>query len=215
MCIPSYNITTSQPRVFKYDHSIDLSTDNELSYVEVALATSAAPTFLPMAEIKSLNNNQFIDGGVWANNPTLVGYLEALKYFVGEGKKYDCIEILSISSLNIPKGKPTGMKRRRGFWSWKGDLFDTSLIGQSFFNDFFMQTIKNHTNIPTKYYRIKNPDISSEQSKYIDMDLTTKKSIEVLKTLGDNTGSMLKNDKEIADFFKNKKTYIPKIYGEL
>ncbi len=205
ICIPSFNITESKPIVFKNDHSEGLNMHDNLLLKDVALATSAAPTYLPVWQINSMNSNQYIDGGIWANNPSLVGYLEALKYFVGKG--YDSIELLSISNLNIPNGVPIGAKRRKGFYSWKSDLFNTSLIGQSYFNDFFMQTIQNHSNVPTKYFRIGQPSISKNHLKYIDMDLTTEKSIQTLKTLGDLMGNNMKNHIDIKHFFSNKKTY--------
>lgn len=132
LCIPSYSITDARPWVFKYDHKEgDLGRDNKAKYVDVALATSAAPTYFPMAEIEYYNSKQFIDGGVWANNPTLVGLIEALTYYVGKGKEFKKIKILSLSSLNNTGGKPVGLKRARGFKDWKEDLFETSLTGQS------------------------------------------------------------------------------------
>ena len=48
LCIPSYNITEARPFVFKFDHKEgDLNRDNKAFYVDVALATSAAPTYFP------------------------------------------------------------------------------------------------------------------------------------------------------------------------
>src|SRR5690606_7667073 len=80
LCIPSYSMTEAMPKVFKFDHNEgNLSRDNNSKMVDIALATSAAPTYFPMAELPYYNNEQFIDGGVWANNPTLVGLLEDRK----------------------------------------------------------------------------------------------------------------------------------------
>lgn len=50
ICIPSYTITEARPWIFKYDHTI-LTRDNKTKYLDVALATSAAPTYFPVAEI--------------------------------------------------------------------------------------------------------------------------------------------------------------------
>lgn len=80
LCIPSYNVTSGKPRVFKKDFGTQINTDDKARYVDIALATSAAPTFFPMAEIPHFNNKQFVDGGVWANNPTLMGLIEALRF---------------------------------------------------------------------------------------------------------------------------------------
>ena len=64
LCIPSYNITEARPFIFRYDHKEGkLNRDNKALYVDVALATSAAPTFFPMVDIPYYDNKQFIDGG--------------------------------------------------------------------------------------------------------------------------------------------------------
>jgi uncharacterized protein len=47
---------------------------------QVAMATSAAPTFLPAFCLPS-DRVHLIDGGVWANNPALVGVTEAVSLF--------------------------------------------------------------------------------------------------------------------------------------
>jgi uncharacterized protein len=85
VCVPSYSLTDACPWVFKRDHG-KLDRDNNTLLVDVALATAAAPTYFPLCEIAAYNYKQFIDGGVWANNPTLVGLIEAATYFVGRDK---------------------------------------------------------------------------------------------------------------------------------
>ncbi len=43
--------------------------------VDVALATSAAPVYFPAARV---DDHRLIDGGVWANNPSVVSIAEAV-----------------------------------------------------------------------------------------------------------------------------------------
>ncbi len=43
--------------------------------VDVALATSAAPVYFPAARV---DDHRLIDGGVWANNPSVVAMAEAV-----------------------------------------------------------------------------------------------------------------------------------------
>ena len=74
LCIPAYNTLTANPRVFKKDYD-NFTEDDRKSYVDIALATSAAPTYLPVMEIEG---DQFVDGGLWANNPILVALTEYL-----------------------------------------------------------------------------------------------------------------------------------------
>lgn len=208
LCIPSYSVTDARPWVFKYDHKEgDLSRDNKAKYVDVALATSAAPTFFPMAEIDYYDSKQFIDGGVWANNPTLVGLIEALTYYVGKDKKFKKLKILSISSLSNTGGKPTGLKRERGFIDWRDDLFDTSLTGQSLFTDYFMSKIKEISDVSVEYTRIPSAKISSSQECLVQLDVATKDALNLIRGKGNDMGEIYKKKNEISDFFKIKKQF--------
>jgi hypothetical protein len=208
LCIPSYSLTDARPWVFKYDHKEGtLARDNKALYVDVALATSAAPTFFPLAEIGYYDSKQFVDGGVWANNPSLVGLIEALTYFVGEGKAFDSIQILSVSSLNHTGGKPTGLKRERAFIQWKDDLFNTSLVGQSVFTDYFLSKLHTISNVPIEYLRIPSENISAEQQQLIKLDEACKDAINLIRGKGNDRGEIASKDKDIAKFFEVNKTY--------
>lgn len=210
LCIPTYTVTEGRPWVFKFDHKEgNLSRDNEALYVDVALATSAAPTYLPIHEIECYDNKQFIDGGVWANNPTLVGVIEAVKYFVGKDKDYDSIEILSVSSLSQTKGKPTGWRRDRSFAGWRGDLFDTSLNGQSLFTEYVMDSLTELNDIDIYYQRIPSAPISHEQIHLIDLDNSSKESLTLLSGKGNDVGTVYRKKPEIRRFFNSLKTYNP------
>ena len=155
LCIPTYDFTQGTYEIFKYDHKEgNLSRDNKLPMVDVALATSAAPTFFPLAQVERANNTQYVDGGVWANNPSLVGLTEALWHFVGPGKAYDGVNLLSVASLNFGSGKAPLLSRHRSFREWAADLFDLSLIGQSEFTDVFLGLMQTLQLVPLTYTRI-------------------------------------------------------------
>lgn len=208
LCIPSYSYTDARPWIFKYDHKEGpLDRDNKALYTDVALATSAAPTYFPLAEIPYYDSKQFVDGGVWANNPSLVGLVEALTHFVGKGKDYDSIQILSVSSLSNTGGKPTGMKREKSFISWRNDLFETSLVGQSIFTHYFLSKLHDLTNIPISYVRIPSESISAEQQHLVQLDIATKDAINLIRGKGNDRGELVSKDPEIANFFESLKTY--------
>lgn len=204
LCIPSYTITEARPWVFKKAHHDQLR-DDKAYYVDVALATSAAPTFFPLSEIDYYDHKQFIDGGVWANNPTLTGLIEALRFFVGEAREYDSVSILSISSLSITGGKPTGLKRQRSFLDWKKELFETSMAGQSFFADYFMQHIQNFGGVKVKYFRVPSADVANQQEDLVQLDVATPNAIQLLKGKGNDMGDVYEKKAEVAAFFQNKK----------
>lgn len=209
LCIPSYSITEAKPKVFKFDHNEgSLSRDNNAKMVDVALATSAAPTYFPMAELPFYNNEQFIDGGVWANNPTLVGLLEALNCFVGKEKNYNSIKILSLSSLSITGGNPTGLKNERSFRDWGSELFETSMNGQAFFTDFFLSKIKEVSDIKIDYTRIPSASISKDQESIIQLDVATQEAYDLMKIKADDQALIFEKTNEIEYFFTTPKTYI-------
>ncbi len=208
LCIPSYSLTDARPWVFKYDHKEgDLDRDNKALCVDVALATSAAPTYFPLSEIDYYDQKQFIDGGVWANNPTMVAVIEALTYFVGEGKAFTSIEVLSISSLNNASGKAIGLPRNRAFIQWRNDLFDTSLIGQSHFTDYMMSKLCELNHIKIHYVRIPSEPISNEQQHLVQLDAASPKAIQFIKGKGNDRGEIAKKDPAVRKFFTKQKLY--------
>ncbi|WP_143053866.1 CBASS cGAMP-activated phospholipase [Parapedobacter koreensis] len=209
LCIPSYSVTKARPRVFKYDHREGrLSTDNSLLMRDVALATSAAPTYLPLAEIADLSKEQFVDGGVWANNPTLVGLLEALTCFVGKGKEYGSVQMLSISSLSMTEGRETGLRKRRSFMGWKSALFNTTLSGQAFFTEFFMNKIGEIGDVNIDYLRIPSDSLSREHESLIDLDVANEKAYNLMQIKAAYQAAIFEKQEKVIDFFTTPKTYI-------
>ena len=208
LCIPTYSYTDARPWVFKFDHKEGgLDRDNKAQYVDVALATSAAPTYFPLCEIDDYDKKQFIDGGVWANNPTLVGLIEALRYFVGKGKEYHDIKLLSISSLTLSGGKSIGLNRRRSFVKWRSDLFDVFNTGQSSFTDYFMSSFKELDDVKIDYKRIPSAIIASDQERLVQMDKATPNALHFIRGKGNDQGEIYKKDLKIKEFFDVKKTY--------
>ena len=65
--------------LFKTPHHPAYTNHADLPAVDVALATSAAPTYFPAHTIPG--RGTFIDGGLWANCPAMVGIVEALDFW--------------------------------------------------------------------------------------------------------------------------------------
>ncbi len=86
LAIPTYVASTGKARVFKTSHHEGLIRDYQIPAYQAALATSAAPTFFPAHtfEYSDTKTNQpstltnSVDGGIFANNPALVGFSEAV-----------------------------------------------------------------------------------------------------------------------------------------
>ena len=104
VCVPVTVMNNYSPRVYKTRHSVNHSWSN-VTLKHLALASSAAPTFFPLVESEAVNGTLYADGGLYANNPSLVALIEALRVFVGpdsERKEFDTLSILSIGSFPSP-----------------------------------------------------------------------------------------------------------------
>ena len=76
--IPAYYPKAGGIYLFKTAHHPRLRNDYKERVVDVARATSAAPTYFK--PFKGENGIELVDGGVWANNPVMLAITEALGY---------------------------------------------------------------------------------------------------------------------------------------
>ena len=81
LLIPATEARHGDPAVYKTPHHPGYFLDGDKPMAEVAAATSAAPTYLePVLQ----DGYILLDGGIWANNPTMMGLVEALTCFTVE-----------------------------------------------------------------------------------------------------------------------------------
>jgi patatin-like phospholipase/acyl hydrolase len=124
LVIPSYNIASDDVYLFRTPHLPTLKRDWRETAVNVALATSAAPTYLPSMP---LDGARLIDGGVWANNPAMVALTEAV------GPLSIPLQQIRVFSL----GTTTDVRHRRrrldggGLLPWAGDVVEVLMRAQS------------------------------------------------------------------------------------
>jgi uncharacterized protein len=209
LCIPAFSLTDVRPFIFKYDHTEgSLCRDRKTKYVDIALATSAAPTYLPIVTIDTYDQKQFIDGGIYANNPTLVGVVEALKYFVGDGKKFQKLMVMSIGSLEPNPGRRFIKKDNRSILSWNKDLIATFSEGQAYLTNYFVETLAKHCDSPFDYVRIPGASLSPEQAKIINIDNTSSEALNLMSQMGKDQALQWGRRQEISEFFKERKKYI-------
>jgi len=64
---PLFDAISGRPVVFRSPALNPQSKHHDLKVVQVALATSAAPTFFPASKIAQTEPRVLLDGGVWAN----------------------------------------------------------------------------------------------------------------------------------------------------
>ena len=109
LLIPAYNLTTGKVQIFKTPHAEDLQVDYKRKVVDVLLSTTAAPTYLPPHRWFS---GTYIDGGIGANNPSLLAVIEGISYRCGWNK--EDIFLLSLGCMESVLNATTG-KEKMGF----------------------------------------------------------------------------------------------------
>lgn len=128
LVIPSYNVGENDVYLFKTPHHPRLKRDFKSPMWAVGMATAAAPTYFPAFQLPS-NSVRLIDGGVWANNPCLVGVAEAVSMF---GCSLSDIRVLSIGTTTslrprLTKHDDAGLLR----WARSTSVLEILLAGQS------------------------------------------------------------------------------------
>lgn len=105
LIIPSYYASRGEIYLFKTPHHSRLRSDWKEGAVDVAMATAAAPTYLPPHVRES--GLGLVDGGVWANNPVMVGVSEALGYFEQPQASIAALRIGTTYEVPSVEGTPT------------------------------------------------------------------------------------------------------------
>lgn len=100
--IPAYSLEDAKPYFFRSYGQI--TETNNFYLKDIARATSAAPTFFEPANVKSLEgfSRAFIDGGLFANNPTLCSFAEASKIKPGIAPKDMIVLSLGTGGVRYP-----------------------------------------------------------------------------------------------------------------
>ncbi len=127
LLIPTYDVVAGRVYVIKTAHHPRLTFDIDARVVDCALATSAAPTYFPASGFPAHPGASYVDGGVWANCPVLVGLIEATHFL---RVPIENIDILSIGTTT-PTFSITGSVRTGGIWQWKTALVDLLLRAQA------------------------------------------------------------------------------------
>ncbi|MFC5464032.1 CBASS cGAMP-activated phospholipase [Lederbergia graminis] len=127
LVIPSFNIGNGEPHVYKTSHHPRLQMDYRSKVVDVALATSAAPTYFQTH--LSENNVPLVDGGVYANNPTGLAVVEAISLL---NWKPEDFKVLSVGCTNAPMDFDIS-KQDKGTidWATKLKLIEIFMLAQS------------------------------------------------------------------------------------
>ena len=199
VCIPAIDAVNCQPIIFKTNNNGKLNRDENTKLVDIALATSAAPTYFPMYAFDNFLG--LVDGGLWQNNPALFAVIEAVNYFVGEDKEFDCINILSIgnplSALpNSIKSNSTNSSIAKLNINLVTLPMKISSIGT---NQILCFLHKNNALNINKYLRIESQNVPNDIKK-LSLDLATEEAFNLM--LSRCANDFNQNKCALYDFFE-------------
>lgn len=129
LVINSYNASRDGAHMFKTCHHEELDRHYRFLAADIALATAAAPLYFEGTKLSLGDDGKaqiFLDGGIWANCPTIVGITEAVRYLD--------TQISEIHMLSVGTGyKPFAITKKQvagGVAQWRLALKDLLLGAQ-------------------------------------------------------------------------------------
>jgi uncharacterized protein len=147
LVIPAFDRQRREVHVFKTSHHPKFVLDFKERAVDVALATAAAPTYLPSHFLD--NGISLLDGGIWANNPVGIAAVEAVGVLRWP---QDQIHILSIGCTEEAIAIPS----RAGILGLGFKMAEILLLGQSRAAIGTAKLLTGHTEDNKRLYRYQH-----------------------------------------------------------
>jgi uncharacterized protein len=188
--VPSINLTKGKPQIFKTAHHPTFRRDHQLKVVDVALATSAAPTYFPVAEI---GDELFADGGLYANSPDLVALHEAEYFF---GVPTEQVRMLSIGTTTTQFSFSHVTGRQLGVWGWRQRFAQTMISSQQMDVGYIL----GHK-LGDRYVRIDEVQ-SREQERDLGLDIATEDAQKTIRGMASGSVQAVLNDPMLGEILE-------------
>ena len=183
LAITATEIGQHRAWVFKTPHLKDTTNhrDDRYTLVDVCLATTAAPVYRSMAAVDQPDNdtggyNVFVDGGLWANSPVLVGLIDALEMTEPDQE----IHIFSLGTCPLPAGERVDKSEvDRGLreWNFGGDAVSLAIDAQQFAFDHMAKKLAQHVERRCAIIRFPSEKVPAALIPYLGLDDTRDEAI--------------------------------------
>ncbi|GMI91179.1 PHOSPHOLIPASE A 2A, PATATIN-LIKE PROTEIN 2, phospholipase A 2A [Hibiscus trionum] len=201
--IPTFDIKQLQPKIFS-SYEVKNNPCKNALLSDICIGTSAAPTYLPAHQFETKDSAgkvqefHLIDGGVAANNPTLVAINEVTKeitrgnpdFFPIKPDDYTRFLVLSLGtgSQKCEEKYPAQMAAKWGLLGWftcehSTPLIDVFMQASSDMVDFHNATVFKALKSEKSYLRIQDDTLSGTVAS---VDIATKENLEELVKVGEN-----------------------------
>jgi patatin-like phospholipase/acyl hydrolase len=150
--ITSYEIEMRLPWLFRSDRALK-NPGFDFPMWQVARATSAAPTYFEPERIDKADKSGFfalIDGGMYANNPAMVAYAEALHLAPGSD-----VVVASLGTGTHTRPIPYADAKHWGLVGWAKSLLDVVFDGVSRTTDYQVHQLLSPDGARQRYYRFQ------------------------------------------------------------
>jgi hypothetical protein len=187
LAIAAVDLAHHHAWVFKTPHNQPKTNHRDDNYrlVDVCLASSAAPIFRSLAAVKSrgavTSFDVFADGGLWANNPVLIGLIEALE--MTRDSPGQEIELFCLGTCPRPAGEiPNAQNVHRGLkeWAFGGEVAKLAINAQEFAYDHMARLLSPHLNRKCHVVRFPRQDVPAPLLQYLDLDETREEALDAL-----------------------------------
>jgi patatin-like phospholipase/acyl hydrolase len=125
LVIPAVHARTGSVHIFRTNHHPDLIANAGSVATDIALATAAAPTYFRSANV---DDSAYVDGGVWANNPTMAALVEAVSRL---RVPLNRVDILSIGTTSSPYSGGKTLDAGYAGWLKGGRIVDLLMHAQA------------------------------------------------------------------------------------